>query len=171
MSWPDAGDRCRDGRRGAFMIIEGIALLGLAGMLLTTLIGVVDRFVIGSGLPWPEEVARFLLIWTSLVSAAIAAKHGQHYRLTFIYDRIGRIGAIVIDLLCIAALGVVCWKGIELVRIFDNQTSPALGLPMSYVYAAVPVCAALIAWYMLGHVITRWRTGDARDGPVGRAGR
>jgi TRAP-type C4-dicarboxylate transport system permease small subunit len=168
MGVDDDDERRRNDRRGAFMIVEGIALLGLAGMLLATLIGVLDRFVVGAGLPWPEEVARFLLIWTSLTSAAIAAKHGQHYRLTFIYDRIGRIGATVIDVFCIAALGVVCWKGIDLVRIFDNQTSPALGLPMSYVYAAVPVCAALIAWYMAGHVITRWRKAHTGDGAVGK---
>lgn len=146
------------------MIIEGIALLGLAGMLVTTLIGVLDRFIIGAGLPWPEEVARFLLIWTSLLSAAIAAKHGQHYRLTFLYDRIGRLGATAIDAACIAALVVVCWQGIQLVRIFHGQTSPALGLPMSYIYAAVPVSAVLISWYLLVHLLARWR--PARPGDI-----
>jgi TRAP-type C4-dicarboxylate transport system permease small subunit len=139
------------------MIIEGAALIGLAMMVVTTLIGVVDRFIIGSGQPWPEELARFTLIWTSLLSAAVAAKHGAHYRLTFVYDRLGRAGGAAIDALCIASLGVVCWQGVALVRIFNNQISPALGIPMSYVYAAVPVSAALIAWYLLRHLVARWR--------------
>ncbi len=139
------------------MIVEGVALIGLAMMVVTTLIGVLDRFVIGSGQSWPEELARFTLIWTSLLSAAVAAKHGQHYRLSFIYDRLGRAGGAVIDVLCIASLAVVCWQGIALVRIFNNQISPALGIPMSYVYAAVPVSAVLIAWYLLRHLVARWR--------------
>jgi TRAP-type C4-dicarboxylate transport system permease small subunit len=149
------------------MIVEGVALLGLAMMVVTTLIGVLDRFVIGSGQSWPEELARFTLIWTSLLSAAVAAKHGQHYRLSFVYDRLGRAGGAAIDVLCIASLAVVCWQGIALVRIFNNQISPALGIPMSYVYAAVPVSAVLIAWYLLRHLISRWRTaaGDGADRP------
>ena len=147
------------------MIIEGAALLGLVVMLATTLIGVVDRFVIGSGQPWPEELARFTLIWTSLLSAAVAAKHGLHYRLSFVYDRIGRPGAAVIDVLCILALVVVCWKGVALVRAFSTQISPALGLPMGYVYAAVPVSAALIGWYMLLGLIRRFSPGGAGSAP------
>ena len=139
------------------MIVEGAALFGLAMMVVTTLIGVLDRFVIGSGQSWPEELARFTLIWTSLLSAAVAAKHGQHYRLAFIYDRVGRIGAAVIAVLCITSLAVVCWQGIALVRIFNNQISPALGIPMSYVYAAVPVSAVLMGWYLLRNLIARWR--------------
>jgi TRAP-type C4-dicarboxylate transport system permease small subunit len=140
------------------MIVEGAALLGLLMMVVTTLIGVVDRFVVGSGQPWPEESARFALIWTSLLASAVAAKHGQHYRLSFIYDKLGRHAAVALDLLCIAALVVVCWYGIALVRIFNGQISPALGLPMSYVYAAVPVSAALIAWYLLRGLAQRWRS-------------
>lgn len=139
------------------MIVEAVALLGLAVMVVATLIGVLDRFVIGLGLPWPEELARFLLIWTSLISAAVAAKHGQHYRLSFMYDKLGRVGTTIIDLVCVAALGVVFWQGIRLVQIFNNQISPALGVPMSYVYAAVPVSAALISWYVLQGVLLRWR--------------
>jgi TRAP-type C4-dicarboxylate transport system permease small subunit len=152
---------------GARVIVEGVALFGLAVMVLTALIGVLDRFVIGSGQPWPEELARFTLIWTSLIAAAVAAKHSQHYRLSFFYDRFGRKGAAIIDVLCIAALGVVCWQGIALVRIFNNQISPALGLPMSYVYAAVPVSSALIIWYLLRNLVARWRSPRTEQPVIG----
>jgi TRAP-type C4-dicarboxylate transport system permease small subunit len=139
------------------VIVEAATLLGIVIMVVTTLIGVIDRFIIGSGQPWPEEAARFTLIWTSLLASAVAAKRGQHYRLSFIYDRLGRHGAAVIDLICIAALLVVCWYGISLVLVFNGQTSPALGLPMSYVYAAVPVSSALMAWYMARNLVAQWR--------------
>jgi TRAP-type C4-dicarboxylate transport system permease small subunit len=148
------------------MIVEGIALCGLAVMVLATLIGVLDRFIVGAGLPWPEELARFLLIWTSLLSAAVATRRGQHYRLSFLYEKLGRSGATAIDIVCISTLGVVFWQGIRLVRIFNNQISPALSLPMSYVYAAVPVSAALISWYLLQGMITRWRMQRTATGTV-----
>jgi TRAP-type C4-dicarboxylate transport system permease small subunit len=143
------------------LILEGITILALGAMIVSTLIGVADRFVIGSGLPWPEELARFLLIWTSLLSAAVTAKHEAHFRLTFIYDRLGAVGAFIIDAAVVAALLFVAWQGVLLVEIFHYQTSPALGIPMSYVYAAVPVSMVLIALYTVRNTLSRLRSAKA----------
>lgn len=141
------------------MILEGIAIGALFAMVVTTLIGVLDRFVLGIGLPWPEELARFLLIWTSLLSAAVAAKHKTHFGLTMISDRLGPRWQDVIDVLCFAALLVVAWEGFRLARFFHMQISPALNLPMSYVYAAVPISSLLIAYYIARNAVQRWRPG------------
>lgn len=139
-------------------MLEAVTIFLLGVMVLTTLIGVVDRFLIGSGLPWPEELARFLLIWTSLLAAAVAAKHRQHFRLNLLFDRMGRVWATVVDLACIGALVLVIWQGVRLAQIFHMQTSPALGLPMSVVYASVPVSAALIAVFIVREMIARWQS-------------
>jgi TRAP-type transport system small permease protein len=139
------------------MVLEGVTILALFAMVVSTLIGVADRFVIGSGLPWPEELARFLLIWSSLLSAAVAAKHQAHFRLTFILDRLGPIWACIIDGITIGSLLLVAWQGILLVDIFHFQTSPALGIPMSFVYAAVPASTILISLYILRNMLTRMR--------------
>lgn len=142
------------------MVLEGITILGLFAMVVSTLIGVADRFVIGSGLPWPEELARFLLIWTSLLSAAVAAKHQAHFRLTFVSDRLGPSWALIIDGITVGSLLFVAWQGILLVEIFHFQTSPALGIPMSFVYAAVPASTILMSLYIFRNMLTRMR--DAR---------
>jgi TRAP-type C4-dicarboxylate transport system permease small subunit len=139
------------------MVLEGVTILALFAMVVSTLIGVLDRFVFGSGLPWPEELARFLLIWTSLLAAALAAKHQAHFRLTFIYDRLGPIWALIVDAITIASLLFVAWQGILLVEIFHFQTSPALGIPMSFVYAAVPASTILMSLYILRNMLARMR--------------
>jgi TRAP-type C4-dicarboxylate transport system permease small subunit len=138
-------------------LLERITIFLLGAMVLATLIGVVDRFFIGAGLPWPEELARFLLVWTSLLAAALAAKHHQHFRLNLLFDRLGRGWATLVDLACIAALALVIWQGVRLAQIFHMQTSPALGLPMSVVYASVPVSAVLIAYFIGCEMLGRWR--------------
>jgi TRAP-type C4-dicarboxylate transport system permease small subunit len=143
--------------RSTEMVLEGITILALFAMALSTLIGVADRFVLGSGLPWPEELARFLLIWTSLLSAAVAAKHQAHFRLTFIYGRLGPIWGCIIDGISVGSLLFVAWHGILLVEIFHFQTSPALGIPMSFIYAAVPVSTILMSLYILKDILARLR--------------
>jgi TRAP-type C4-dicarboxylate transport system permease small subunit len=146
------------------LVLEGITILGLFAMVVSTLIGVADRFVVGSGLPWPEELARFLLIWTSLLSAAVAAKHQAHFRLTFFYERLGAIGALIIDGITVGSLLFVAWQGILLVEIFHFQTSPALGIPMSFVYAAVPASTMLMSFYIFRNMLARMR-GTERAAP------
>lgn len=139
------------------MILEAITIVALFAMVATTLIGVLDRFLFGFGLPWPDEVARFLLIWTSLLAAAVSAKYKSHFSLTFFSDKFGPWWQDVVDVLCIVALLIVAWKGVLFASFFHIQTSPALGLPMSYVYASVPVSSMLIAFYVTRNLIARKR--------------
>lgn len=138
-------------------MLEIVTIASLFVMFVSILIGVIDRFVLGIGLPWPEELARFLLVWGSLLSAAAAAKRTQHFQLTIVLRRLGIVGAIVIDVISIAALIVVIGYGVQFAWIFRVQTSPALGIPMSWVYAAAPVSAALMAGYLVRDLVARIR--------------
>ncbi len=139
-------------------MLELVTIATLFVMFISILLGVIDRFILGIGLPWPEELARFLLVWGSLLSAAIAAKWKQHFQLTFVLRRMGFSGAIVIDVISIAALIVVIGYGVQFAWIFRVQTSPAMGIPMSWVYAAAPVSATLMAGYLVRDLIARMRS-------------
>ena len=148
-------------------MLEAITIATLFVMFASILVGVMDRFVLGLGLPWPEELARFLLVWGSLLAAAVAAKRSQHFQLTFLLRRFGVAGATIIDAMSIAALAIVVAYGIQFAWIFRMQTSPALGLAMSWVYAAAPVSAALIIGYLVRDILARIR-GRASVSASGR---
>ena len=66
--------------------------------------------------------------------------------------RLGRLGEVLIDLVGCAVLLVVLAYGMKLVQVFNAQRSPALGIPMSWVYAAVPVSAVLMGYYLIRDV-------------------
>jgi len=138
-------------------MLEIITIATVFVMFLSILVGVIDRFVLGMGLPWPEELARFLLVWGSLLAAAVAAKRSQHFQLTFVLRKFGTAGALVIDLVSIAALAMVVGYGIQFAWVFRVQTSPALGIAMTWVYAAAPVSAALMIGYLVRDLIARLR--------------
>ncbi len=138
-------------------MLEMVTIATVFVMFVSILIGVIDRFVLGLGLPWPEELARFLLVWGSLLAAAVAAKRSQHFQLTLVLRKFGTAGAIVVDVVSIAALAVVVGYGIQFAWIFRVQTSPALGIAMTWVYAAAPVSAALMIGYLVRDLIARLR--------------
>jgi TRAP-type transport system small permease protein len=138
-------------------MLEAITIATLFVMFVSILVGVIDRFILGVGLPWPEELARFLLVWGSLLAAAVAAKRSQHFQLTLLIRRFGVAGAVIVDVISIAALAIVVLYGVQFAWIFRVQTSPALGIAMTWVYAAVPVSAALIIGYLARDVVARIR--------------
>ena len=139
------------------LILDAVTILMLVAMLGTTLLGVLDRFVLEVGIAWTEELGRFLLVWTSLLAAVIATRENRHFRLEVLVPRLGRFGRIFASLVGLAAMAVVAWYGFRLARMFHFQTSPGLGLSMAWIYASVVVAALLIALYLVRDLIRALR--------------
>ena len=134
-------------------ITEGILIIILSGMAVVVFLQVIFRYVLNLPLFWTEELARYCLVWASLLGSAVAVKRGQHIAVTIFIERFPpalRQGLTIIALLSVAAiLTIIFWGGIQLVTITRAQISPALRVSMSVPYLAVPVGAAL----MLLHTI------------------
>ena len=126
----------------------------VSAMAFDVLVEVVFRYVLLLPLFWTEEFARYCLVWSSLLAAGIALKRGQHIAVTFIAEkfpqRIRTAAALGGDILVAAMVTVIFWGGIYLVILTRHQLSPAMRLPMSLPYMAIPTGAAV----MLFHVLT-----------------
>ena len=57
----------------------------------------------------------------------------------------------------LAMLGVLVWCGGILVDLLHHQRSPAIDLPMYYVYAALPVASFLMALVVAYQIVARLR--------------
>lgn len=134
-------------------ITEGILVIVLAGMAVVVFLQVIFRYVLNLPLFWTEELARYCLVWSSLLGSAVAVKRGQHIAVTIFMERLPpalRRWLTMVALISVAAiLAIILWGGLQLVAITGAQISPALRVSMSVPYLAVPVGAAL----MLLHTI------------------
>jgi TRAP-type C4-dicarboxylate transport system permease small subunit len=128
-----------------------IAAATLAIALLAMVAQVVSRYVIGSSLIWAEELARYALIWSAMVGAAVAYRRlahvGMSALLELLPDRPQRLAARLIHLLVLSFVLVVAYEGwfLALRNFARDQLSPALQVPIAWAYLAVPVGAFLIA--------------------------
>src|SRR3990167_4028643 len=75
-------------QRFLVQLLEIVAGICLISMVTVVSIGVLDRFLLQVGLPWPEEAARFLLIWLSFLSAALAVTTKGHYVVDLLYRKL-----------------------------------------------------------------------------------
>ncbi len=125
----------------------------LAGLILAIMAGavflqVVLRYAGWAAIDGLDEVPRYLFVWLVMIGAAAAMHRGEHTLLGYFRDRFGRRGrAFAIVLVNAAGIGFFAYLikvSFILVPNAQFQTSAGLGLPLGYIYVAVPVGAALI---------------------------
>ncbi len=163
---PKSGSGAPLGRWGA-RFYGGLGLLGgliLAVMTVAVFVQVFTRFVGLAGIDGIDEIPRYLFVWLVMIGAAAAMHRAEHTRLEYFEQRFGPRGQAV---LTVVTNGVGMLLFLSLIRtsfvLVPNaqlQTSAGLGLPLGYVYAAVPVGAVLIllpmAWRLFAALRILW---------------
>lgn len=117
---------------------------------------VVSRYALGDPSQWTEEVARMLLIWVGLLGGVYAYREKAHLGLDLLHQKVGVVGKrrldIITDISCgLFALAVLVVGGGSLVQLTWEleQTTAALGIPMAWVYAVLPLSGVLIVFYSI----------------------
>lgn len=128
----------------------------MALMTLDVLWGVFTRYALGSQASWSEELARFLLIWIGILGAAYASGQKMHLAIDLLSPKLSdakakNLALFIKSLIILFVFVVLVIGGFRLIYISQvlGQTSPALRLPMSVVYAVVPISGLLIIYYKL----------------------
>ncbi len=136
--------------------IQPIVFLGMAALIGVITLQIVSR-VFFTAVGWTEEVARFLLVWITFLGATLAFQRGRHIAVTFVVDalparlaQLARIAAVLVALGFMLALMVI---GYRYMQMQSFQRSASLRLSMTYIYAVIPISAAIMAWYALVDVV------------------
>jgi TRAP-type C4-dicarboxylate transport system permease small subunit len=140
-------------------LTEVVAGTILAVMTVLVFMAVIYRYFLLAPISWGEEMARFLFIALSMLGAAIAVKDRSHFIITILTARFSAAVQawleIGIALGTSALLCVVIARGLGLTLLNQNQESPALGVPMSIPYAAVPIGATLMLIFLWSELLLR----------------
>ncbi len=127
---------------------EIVTALLLGAMLASVGISVFWRFLLRQPLSWTEEVVLMCMVWLCFLGASVVTKHKEHIVIDFFIAlsprRLVQVMEIVCTVVIIAVLAVLFWQGILLVERTQEVTTIALGIPTMYMYAAIPVSAALM---------------------------
>lgn len=137
-------------RSTARRAIELLLIAAMGILVVDVLWGVVSRFVLGAQSRFTEELATMLLIWVSLLGASLAYGSGQHLGVDYFASKLHPdarrlMHRIVAAVVMAFAASVMVYGGWILFSrtLASGQVSPAMGLPMGYVYLVVPISGAL----------------------------
>ena len=119
------------------------ALLFFWALGLTVFYQFFTRYVMNDSAAWTEEIARYLLIATVFVGAAIGVAKNNHIQVDFFYRFmprwLGRAMALLTDALRIAFLGAAVLLTWQMMQKMDSYKMTIVDLPMNLVYG---VCLA-----------------------------
>jgi TRAP-type C4-dicarboxylate transport system permease small subunit len=133
--------------------------LGLAVLAAVCALQILWRYVLNAPLPWPEEVARLLLVWLTYLGAVSVTESGLHVAIGVVHERLPPSGRRVADLLGeLVALGfaaALTAGGLAFMASMRGILLPALQLPLNVLCAAVPVAGGLHV-VLHGAALVRW---------------
>jgi TRAP-type C4-dicarboxylate transport system permease small subunit len=143
-------------------LLELLVIVVVAVLVIDVLWQVFTRFVLKDPSTWSEELAVFMLIWVSLLGAAVALNRGAHLGIDYFVGKLSprkRLCTEIFVFLCISifSLTVMVLGGIDLVTstLKLEQLSPALGIKVGYVYLAVPTSGFFLVLYSVIGLVER----------------
>lgn len=162
-------------------IVESIAAVLLAVVVVIVLVQVFGRYILRISLSWPEELARYVLVWLMFFGVTAAAATRSQIVvdtvLELVSPRVRRALEGIGALAGLVAVGLLVWTSQPLFGPASRSTSPATGIPSFWIYLAVPVGGALLGLFALADLgrILRGQpppstgTEAAADSPTSRA--
>ena len=126
-------------------IIISVVLLG--GMVVVTSAQIICR-VFFTALSWSEELARYLLIWSTFIGAGCVYKSKGHISIDIVQNLFKhnrkKVLKIIVQLLCIILFIIAIVYGFRYMILMGSQKSAALLIPMKYMYLAIPIGCSIM---------------------------
>lgn len=143
---------------GARVVVDralaGVLIVIMAVMVVNVIWQVFTRYVLGAPSSYTEELARYLLIWVSLLGGAYAAGQRMHLAIDVVTSRLTDARKASMDTFIHVAVLVFAFTamvvgGLRLVYLSFalEQMSAALRLSLGYVYLVVPISGLLVMFY------------------------
>lgn len=150
-------------RKGVDSTVRWVLIMLMAVLVLNVIWQVFSRYVLQSPSTFTDELARFLMIWVSLLGAAYFSGQNAHIAIRIIPDRLSEakqkklqmlvyiLTLVFVSVVFIAGCGYQVW-----LKFTFREVTPALQISMGWVYLVGPVSGLLIAYYTITQMIALW---------------
>lgn len=121
---------------------------------------VFSRYLLGNPSTWTEETSRFAVIWLSLLGTAYGCGRMEHMAYDMLREKLSGAKLLahmraVAALVLVFVVAVFVYGGLKLVlRAAEfGQLSATLEVPMSWVYACIPISGVCMTFYQLAILV------------------
>ena len=134
---------------------------GMLVLVVLASLQVFARYLFDRPLAWSEEGVRYVMTWTAFLAAAWSVRDREHITVEIIMPWLPTALRRVVDTLrwlLVAAFCIVLLpSSVRVTLDVHAQLGVAIEIPLSVIFASLPVGLVLMAWWALGLAIRAWR--------------
>ena len=123
----------------------------------------ITRYALNNSASWTEEIARYLLIGTVFVGAAIGVAKNNHIQVDLLYRYLprgaGRMLATVVDGLRIAFFGAMVVLTVQMMQKMESYKMTIIDLPMNLLYGVCLFGFVMMTLRSLWVAKVHWQRG------------
>ena len=125
-----------------------VMFLCIAGFVAIAFVQVISRFMLNHSLYWSEEMCRYMFVWMVFLASGIGLLHRRHITIDVVPNlvpkSVKKYYNALIDLLIIAfSILIICY-GYGFAQRGMRQGSPAMQIPLGYIYYGIVVGGAVM---------------------------
>ncbi len=148
-------DKLLDAINALMEYLMGILFLALVCI---TFQEVFRRYLFNDPTHWASELSRFLLIWMTFTGACIVTRLVTHLTMGFTIHRFVNKSMSKFIKVCISAAAavsmiVLTYYSGKVTLLAGYRPAPMTGIPMYYVWAALPFNGAIMSIYMISEMV------------------
>lgn len=152
-------------------ITRNLLVFLMSLLVLVVVWQVFSRYILNDPSTFTDELARFLLIWVSLLGAAYYSGKNLHIAINVLPSRLNPSNRkklnIFIHLIVISFVLLVFVVGGGMLVYYTYiylQITPTLQIPMAFVYAIGPLSGLLIIFYKISDIVDLLKTEPEQIG-------
>ena len=147
-------------KKGMVAALNWMLIVAVSLLVFDVVWGVFSRHVMGEQTKWTEELARFLLVWVSLLGGAVAFGTKGHLGVDYFTGKFHpdaqKLMAVAAHLVVLFFAGAIFLYGggrVVADALAMEQTTPALGWKMGHVYLALPIAGIFMVLFTIENLI------------------
>lgn len=121
------------------------------------------RYALNDSAAWTEEIARYLLVATVFIGAAIGVAKNNHIQVDLLYrylpPRTGRALSTLVDVLRVGFFGWMAVLTAQLMQKLSNEQMAVVDLPMNIVYGACLFGLVMMTLRSVWVLVRHWQRG------------
>ena len=147
-------------KKGMTAALNAVLIVAVLLLVFDVVWGVFTRYIMNEQAKWTEELARFLLVWVSLLGGAVAFGTKGHLGVDYF---VGKFHPETQKLMAIVSHGIVLFFAVAIFVVGGSrvvadalameQTTPALGWKMGHVYLALPIAGIFMVLFTIENLI------------------
>ncbi|WP_051330842.1 TRAP transporter large permease subunit [Aneurinibacillus terranovensis] len=141
-------------RVNRMVIVITIALMG--GMVVDIALQVLFRYVLNKSLAWSDEIGRYLFLWSVFLGATIGIKQNLHPSFGSVINvlpgKLKGMGILLGRVLTLGFNAILFILSVRVIPTFESGLSPALEIPLSYLYLVFPVFSVISSIHTLSYI-------------------